>query len=190
MEQNMGKEKHQFKSEFWQKIEDFIGEKLPPCVVRILDEVGFNTSVSVRAMQPTDIDLIEECVNKELHHIVDDLSCCNSKTYQNQETFRFLPGHRKLILNLKNYLQEMQVAVSSTSSQQYGQLDTSNVFSFILKTLIETAQQNANKVATQFRYSENIRWFAVHTKQCVTIINYLSLCDRSGLIICEFHLTQ
>lgn len=91
-----------------------------------------------------------------------ELNCCNSTTYQNQKEVYLLPGHRKLILKLRDYLHEMQMAKTSISSKQQNTLNHSNEFSTLLKMLIETAEQNSNKIPIQYRYSDTIRYFAVY----------------------------
>lgn len=169
------------KSDFWRNIETFIGEELPPCVLKILDELGYSNSTSISAIQPDDIIDIEQHINQELRFIVDDFDCCNSETYQNQKVFRLLPGHRKLILNLKNHLQEMKTSEQAACLHQNNQLKPINNFSFLLKTLIETAEQNANKVPTQYRYNEIIRYFAVYIYLQCGKMCYETLCGNLPL---------
>lgn len=169
------------KADLWIQIENFIGEELPLCFCRILNEAGYNTSMALSSIQTLDIDTIEECVNKELRYIIDDLDCCNSTTYQKQKEFHFLPGHRKLILKLKDHLHEMHVAKTSISSQRQSTLKHSNEFSTLLKMLIETAGQNANKIPTQYRYSETIRYFAVYIYMTCGKMCYETLCRNLPL---------
>lgn len=169
-------QKIKMNSKIWNLIETHIGEELPRCVIKILDTLGYSNSISISAIQPADIISIENYINEEEKSIVDDFDCCNAETYQNQKTFRLLPGHRQLILNLKNHLHDMQAV-----SQPNYQLSHLNEFSILLKTLIETAERNVNKIPTQYRYNEIIRYFSVYIYLQCGKMCYETLCRNLPL---------
>lgn len=176
MSQKGFNKKVNLKGAIWKRIETNYGEELPPCIIKILEEVGYSTSMSISSIQPADIECIEEFVNGDLRHILNELTCCNSETYKNQNEFRLLPGHRNMILNLKNYLQETQVDKPSFQLKSH-----SSVFSFLLSEIIRTAETNASKVPTQYRYSEIIRWFAVYIYMTCGKLCYETLCRNLPL---------
>lgn len=165
---------------FWSKIESFMDEKLPPCVKKILSETGYDNSVSLADMQPIEINYIEESLNKEFHFIIENLECCHSTTYKNQQTFRFLPGHRKLILRLSNVLLEMN-ELESVASNCPKNSNYLNDLSFLMKTLIETAERNAHKIPTQHRYCEIVRCFAAYIYMTCGKMCYETLCRNLPL---------
>lgn len=177
------------KIDFCSKIESFMGEKLPPCVKKILSETGYDNSVSLVDVQSSELDYIEESLNKELHFIIEDLECCHSAKYKNQQTFRFLSGHRKLILRLSNVLQEMK-ELETIPSKRSNNLNYLNDFSFLMKTLIETAERNGCKIPTQHRYCEIIRCFAAYIYMTCGKMCYETLCRNLPLpqpsSICKF----
>lgn len=145
---------------FWQQLENSVGENFPPCVVELLKECGYNSSFAINALQAKDISEIENFIDENLKYIVDDMKCCNSHTYKNQKHFKFLPAHRSFILNLKNRSSLIKSVPEKCSSS----IEQSSIkeFSALLQTLIRTAEQNANKVPTQFRYHEVIKYFAMY----------------------------
>lgn len=172
MEQKKNKNQMHLKNDIWNRIEKHSGEEIPPCIIKILEEVGYSTSMSISSIQPADIEFIEECVNKDLRHIVNHFTCCNSETYQNQKEFHLLPGHRKLILSLKNYLQR---------TKPTSQLNChSSVFSFLLKTLIETAEINAGTlfahIIDTLKPFDGLPFtFTCHAVKCVMRL-YVKIC--------------
>lgn len=148
---------------------------VPLCVLKILDELGFySNSTSISVIQPDDI---EQHIKQELCFIVNDFDCYNSETYQNQKVFCLLPGHRKLILKLKNHLQEMKTSEQEACLHQNNKLNPINEFSFLLKTLIETA----NKLLTQYQYNKTIRNFAVYIYLQCGKMCYETICGNLPL---------
>lgn len=166
---------HSKASDIFKQIESCIQEDLPPCVVKILNETGFNTSICINTIGPVELESIEKYVNDCLRHIVDGFDCCCSTAYQNQKVFRFLPGHRNLILNLKNHLGEIRANLQNNTMRNYSE------FSFILKTMIETAEGNAGKVPTQYRYCEIMRYFASYIYMTCGKLCYETLCNNLPL---------
>lgn len=120
----------------------------------ILTECGYNCSASVGELNLNNIIEAEKYFDENLKDKLQNLDCCYADSYKNQKTFRFLPAHRNLILKFPQ---------NSTISHVQHFTDTSvNDFSTLLKMLIETAERNANKVPTLYRYSETIRYFAMY----------------------------
>lgn len=83
-----------------------------------------------------------------------------------------LPAHRRTILNLKNYLQEEEPATDYVRTAD---------FSSSLKTLIETANRNVNKIPTQYRYCDIIRYFCVYIYLTRGKMCYETLCRNLPL---------
>lgn len=143
-------------SNFWKKIENIINEKVPPCVIKILDECGYCSLATICDLSAEAISEIEKFVDENLKHIVEKLNCCNAVTYRNQKSFRFLPGHRFFILNLKSRLGPFQSTFDSANGNSVED------YSPFLRVLAETAHKNAKKVPTQHRYDKTIQDFAMY----------------------------
>lgn len=81
--------------------------------------------------------------------------------YADDQTFKLLPGHRRIILNLSNMICDAENASENDNSKAEKPMDLSN-FSVVLQSLIETALSNANKNSKQHRYNEIIRSFSTY----------------------------
>lgn len=160
--------------DFWQQFESSIGERFPPCVITLLKECGYNNFAAVNELQIDDIASIEKFIDENLKYMVEGLNCCNSCTYKNLKHFKFLPAHRNFILNLENRLNVMKTMPEKcVSSIEQSAIEE---FSPLLQTLIRTAERNAHKVSTQFRYDEMIKYFAMYIhmvcgKMCYEILS-------------------
>lgn len=146
--------------DFWQQLENCSGEKFPPCLIKLLKECGYNSYSTITDFTEMDINNMEQFINENLKYVVADFKCCNAISYQKQTKFKFLPGHRNFILNLKCRLSSEEI-ISSILSKSKDQ-NTNKHFVPLLQTLIRTAEQNVNKISTQFRYDEIIRYFDMY----------------------------
>lgn len=61
-----------------------------------LSEIGENELMKIEGHINTHVELIN------------NLKCCYSKIYKTQETFQFLPGHKAIILGIKNQIQKFK----------------------------------------------------------------------------------
>lgn len=104
------------------------------------------------------INDMEEYVFENSQHIFKDLNCRHSEFYKTQATeqgkFKFLPGHRTLLLVLPSYVTKM----SETRPNQINTLQEES-FSVLLGELIKSAQNNAGKEKHHVRYTDIIRHF-------------------------------
>lgn len=128
---------------------------LPPCVKKILIFSAYDCESSLRLLNEEKIVELEKYISEFGRSIIDELDCCHSINYKNQKTFKFLPGHRSLLICLALYVQketniEKKVKKLPEDHEQY---------SIILQELIKTAQVNANKAKNQASYSDIIRYF-------------------------------
>lgn len=137
----------------WNKIENVINEKFPECVKKILSLSGYNTLSSFRKINSESITQIERTINTYFREQICELTCCHSAYYINQKEFEFLPGHRDLILSLPEYLPPIgDFAEDFTQKTE---------FTPILNSMIESAQQNANRDVN--RYEDVLRLFSTYT---------------------------
>lgn len=91
--------------DFWSRIEDEIGEELPSCLKDILNECGYNSSLSFLDFDSTAIDSLEDYIEENLKDFVKDLDF-----YKEQPKFKFLHGHKRLLLNLSRIVHELDTA--------------------------------------------------------------------------------
>lgn len=88
-------------------LERFNGERFPNCVKSILIASGYETITSLTRINSFEIQAIEEYV-KQNCDILKDFQCCANEIYKNQETFRFLPGHRAIIMSIPSQIDSMK----------------------------------------------------------------------------------
>lgn len=103
-----------------------MGNEIPEVIIKILTETG--------------IVEIEAYVNENRAIIA-------NTTYEKKLNFKFLPGHRSILLSFPEKIQSFDEKSNGTSHCN------SSDFSFILKSLIETVQLNAGKHAKAVRYN-------------------------------------
>lgn len=90
------------KSDFWKKFQDFLGDNLPPILILILKQSGYDHSVAIRQLNEDKLNSIEQFARENLANILQ-----KDNTYRNSfETFRFLPGHRATLLALPDLIDE------------------------------------------------------------------------------------
>lgn len=132
------------------ELQKLIGSEIPPLIVKLLLSAGFDSKIALRELDTNCIGAIEEHTQKNRHLLL-------GTVYEHENQFELLPGHRKVILKLSKYVNELAVAkpVDNVSFQR-------PELSLILRSLLEMAEMNSNKLPKGFRYSEIIRNFATY----------------------------
>lgn len=91
--------------------------------------------------------------------------------YEHVQPFEIAPGHRVVIENIPQYVKQIKTV------EQISKFDTvANDFSFVLKMLIETAENNSGREPTGRRYSETIQYFATYVYLMCGRACYETLC--------------
>lgn len=161
--------------DFWNRFEQFFGEKIPPCLMKLLFECGYSCSATIRDISSEDINDMELYIEENLNHIVKSIECCHSDAYRNQKKFRFLPAHRKFIQSLKSRLALMN------SDHKLNYQNSLDQLSPLLRTIIENARNNLNKIPKQYRYNEIIRYFSMYLYMVCGRFSYEILCSNLSL---------
>lgn len=114
---------------------------------------------------------VEQFVN-ENRNITAKLECCFADRYRNLRKFRFLPGHRLLILQFPyhvNVIFERNQAVKTTNENlqhaiMIGTIEQrgTSEYSFLLKMLIDSADENAGVAKNRYRYDECLQPFSCY----------------------------
>lgn len=150
----------------------------------MVSHAGFDTLLGIANMNEESIAQVEDHINSKGNEIIDRLDCCHSIEYKNSITeklFKFLPGHRKLIIEVGKI-----VANSTASNEQDVQSQITHLWNTIeqfgpvlpniLKELIQTALENSQTSPNLNKYSDVIKYFAIYVylmcgKQCYEILN-------------------
>lgn len=137
----------------WINFENFIGEEFPSCLKRILYLCGYDSFISIKEMKESHISKVEIFIDENHRDEIKLLSCCHSEYYQQQSTFKFLPGHETLLLVLPKYIDEYLSRQTSKKYEQFGN------YSFILEEMLKTAEANRLQSDSHARYPDSIRYF-------------------------------
>lgn len=78
-------------------------------------ENGYSCAPTIGLISPEVLDEIEVETGKNLRDVIDKLDCCNADTYKKQTTFKFLPGHRRFILNMPTEIKKMKEQMPSNT---------------------------------------------------------------------------
>lgn len=86
---------------FWLNFESYLQSKLPKYLKDILTSTGFDNELSISSINSDSVSDIEKFVSENKHLLKDTIyekSC--------ESSFKFLPGHRRLLLLLPNRFSE------------------------------------------------------------------------------------
>lgn len=143
---------------FWSKVEELTGDSIPICVKKILTKCGFNSVFSVKNITPESVVQIEKHINLHGLDLIQTLDCCHHEYYKGQNVFKFLPGHKDVILSLPGFAVQMlhpDKYLIQVIEQYAG-------FSKILREILKTAIQNHKLPKNKAEYSDTIRYFATY----------------------------
>lgn len=78
---------------------------------------------------------------------------CHFKFYQQQTTFKLLPGHEAVLLALPKYIDMYLTKIHSEAFECKGK------YSFILEEMIQSAESNLFKDDHHAQYPDSVRFF-------------------------------
>lgn len=153
---------------------------------------GYNNNLAIENIQESDLERIENYANEKLNTVIKSLNCCFADEYKNdinKKQFKFLPGHRTLILSLPEYAKRLRETKLETNTrtktfeqaselpselqsdsvkfwEQFNEIslriNNEPAFSNMLCELITNALKNFKKTPNQYRYSEIIKHFSTY----------------------------
>lgn len=146
-------------SSVWEQLEAV--EKIPCSLKLILSMCGYDNELCLRTFAASDIEDIENFMNdtNSYRELSDNI-------YRKQTTFKILPGHRKILLEVTKTFGETK----STSKCECGRSKDAEKeastgtkpkkYSTILQEIIHSADTNAEKSPEARRYTENLQNFS------------------------------
>lgn len=172
-------------NEVWSSIKSRCNnQNFPNCIKMILFHAGYDNLLGISALNEELIAQAEEYVNSNGKELVEKLTCCHSEEYKNSianRTFKFLPGHKKLILMAREIAAELiapnEEPVQSRITHIWNAMESfgPNVPN-VLKRLIQTALKNSQVQPNLNSYSDTIKYFAIYVylmcgRQCYDVLN-------------------
>lgn len=159
-------------------------QNLPNCIKTILSHAGYDNLFVISGLNEQSVAQTEEYVNSNGNGIIENLDCCHADEYKSSianKSFKFLPGHKKLILMVGEI-----VAKSIASQEDHRDSQMTNIWnaldSFepalpnILKLLIKEALKNIQVTDNLNRYDDIIKYFAIYVylmcgRQCYEVLS-------------------
>lgn len=136
--------------DFWLKFENFIKDRIPKVLISLLKENAYDNAFALKLLNCDTIDYLEKFGLENSEYAKSVL--CN----------RLLPGHRATLLALPALVEEFQR--SDIPRQESMVVDTQfddPDFSFILRQLVKTSKENANKDANHRRFPDDLKYFSM-----------------------------
>lgn len=145
-------------------IESKLNSVIPQCIKIILQKSGYDSEMSLTALNENNLSEIELHIQKNHREIFTNLDCCHSQTYRNQREFKLLPGHKGFILKIPEKLNSnpRPHSLSMICQQLVERSSGLPTITNLLKELLEVAVKNENKSKTQYRYSDVIQFFSIY----------------------------
>lgn len=121
--------------------------------------------LSLKYICEKNIEEMEVHIQKYREKLLCDENDC-LKIYKQQEQFKFLPGHRSILLDLSQSIKKMQAEKNLHGNDMRSVYESNNEmkieYSFILNKLINTAKRNNNKSKNAYQYDDTIKYFSTY----------------------------
>lgn len=181
--------------DFWHSIENVTSiSQIPNCIKTIFFNAGYDTTFAIACIKETPEKSIAEVENyintfgnDSFVEIAKGLECCYSELYANcirKKTFKFLPGHKSVIMKVANSLagenekSPKERNVQSNVDRLLNEIERLDLgFPNILKLVIQTALTNSQQTTTNLnRYADILKYFAMYVymfcgRQCYEILS-------------------
>lgn len=99
--------KFQTTNKFWKSFQNFLGNTIPQFIVNVLTAAGYDSALSIADLNESDILIIQDYVTNKAQHLIKE-----HVSYTQNDKFEFLPGHKKLVLGLRNKVKDFNTPVS------------------------------------------------------------------------------
>lgn len=135
------------------------------CVKQILLENGYDSVCSLKLLNDKNLDDLENCIEKDWHTKLCSIEkCSHIEIYSRQQKFKFLLGHRALLLNwceeLNKPIYDENIDEKNVQKLLFG--INHPAFSSIMKDLIAFALINHEKSPNNHRFSDLLRDFSIY----------------------------
>lgn len=149
--------------------------------MNIIRKSGYDNKIALSCLTEQKIVHLEKYVDKHFKHLIND------DVYSKMRTFSFVPGHKDTLMKLQN-LAKSSIENEETKSEM---IDVDQLpVSFLMKELIRTDIQNANKSKNNRRYPDSVKYFATYLYMLCGKSSYEILCNNLPLpvvgSICKF----
>ncbi|XP_031623022.1 uncharacterized protein LOC116340587 [Contarinia nasturtii] len=155
--------------DIFRQIQFNLGTDLPKCVVDILKALEFTNVVALKEINSETVKQIEEFCNENPEVLGHSLI---GTVYEKVKPFKFLLGHRLVILQLPNYCKSIENNRSN---------DDLLTDSTIMRALKENARINLNRPESGKRYNTTSKTYAIYLYLMGGKALYESICANLPL---------
>lgn len=152
---------------------------MPEVIINILEKSGYDSTIAIESMNVNQIEEMEGYVSRNLQLL-------DNSIYTNTANFKFLPGHKTLLLTLPKYTEKFSKLLDFFNENFADMSSTS----FIMKELMKVSKQNHQKDSNNHRYLETVRYFAIYLYIMSGRACYEVLCNNFPLpqpsTVCKF----
>lgn len=123
----------------------------PSCFKSLLRHAAYDSKSSCLLLDEETLANMEEYITHTGKEVISRLNCCNAEKYQSQDRFRFLPGHRSLILSMPNQIRNMDSVKKKKSKplREFKKLLTpTELKQLLLIKLNEASEKNGYSVGS------------------------------------------
>lgn len=154
------------------------GKKLPAFIVDVLKYSGFDTKIALANINSEDINAIEKFIDENSTKFVESFK---NSVYENIKPFKFIPGHRALILNIPIVLKEHEVLKKPKSTRK--ELSENE----LKELLISKIQNYEQKYHYEFKLTiDDIKSFETVNGEYKCYVN-CKFCAKSFLCTFKMH---
>lgn len=121
-----------------------------------MQRTGFDSPECLNGMTEANLIDLENHISENKRIVENIAECLHIKNYQDGKNFKFLPGHKTLILNLSQGVnRDTNLSTNSIMIEH-------PAFSPLLRSSIKTALNNHEKIPTQKRYPDLLKDFSIY----------------------------
>lgn len=168
--------------DIFREIEIDLGEELPKFVVDVLKTCAFTNITSLKEINSEIVNEIEEFCNENQELLSNSMI---GTVYEHMKPFKFLPGHRLLILKLPKYCEDFSTETPS---------DDLPSDSTAMRALKENARVNLSRAESGKRYNMISKTYAIYLYLMAGKACYESICANLPLpkadTVCECFYTE
>lgn len=131
------------------------------CVKKILTQNGYESEHGLQLLDESNLERLENFIGNDWQSILGSVTKCDHfKIYTKQQKFKFLEGHKRLLLNWCKELNEKKLDGKSQLAEQ--SFVENPAFSPIMKVMITAALNNFQKPANTRRFPDLLKDFATY----------------------------
>lgn len=130
-------------NKFWKAFQNFLGNKIPDFIVNILTSAGYDSAISIADLNESDILIIQDYVTNKAQHLVKE-----HVSYKQNDRFEFLPGHKKLVLGLRNRVKDFSkqnISINNRKTSNIGESETPIQGTEVIELFSEQEVNNLKK---------------------------------------------